>query len=638
VDKKLPTVAELIGVNDLFDKSYATEQEESVEIETLLRSFNLGNADVQVSLTTDSARFASFDNSCIYRPSEGFNDFQIVMNRQERRRLATLEGRIGDQEIHDTEDDDVGEVGGSPVFVLEQDHRQQQDHLHDDSQEALDNERPHKRPRLESNNFEARATTIRQGDVNSISRQPSVHDPWSEAHSPTIFVADDDNKENWPPLSSSFSRLMDDTEDYQISSDGFLESSFEPNAFGHECAPDQMEDQQESLEVLSFNSRQPLSQANFIQSEAQTLDALPRRQDTFGVNYIPEDISMDEKEDSLPGHGLECTLAYEPDIASQALGISAFAHLRARKVSEYRPTPVIEPIVVPIPTVTSNDTRSAPPELFDQNTLRLPDVIGPAQSVHRYMASLEFIQKKALVRALRASECSVELVERQTLGGVDLIVDPHCAIIFLSLFTLSARCDAYTERISQQSWKFSRLLVIFEAYPEQRSKQSLGVKSPSLELYAFTPPIVKAIKKFRRDVNIADACGTKCGDSKVEYAFANTVNEAALLTRWFGERAEEADETGGAVWGRESGWRWISWKYGIIILLFVGWSLKLIYFLRQDEENCLSGISGMNNFSASIVLCEMLLQEFVEMSPEDRMNGFGGYIGVQPMVGLSPSL
>ena len=46
----------------------------------------------------------------------------------------------------------------------------------------------------------------------------------------------------------------------------------------------------------------------------------------------------------------------------------------------------------------------------------------------------------------------------------------------------------------------------------------------------------------------------------------------------------------------------------------------------------------MNNFSASIVLCEMSLQEFVEMSSEDRMDGFGGYIGVQPMVGLSSSV
>ena len=68
--------------------------------------------------------------------------------------------------------------------------------------------------------------------------------------------------------------------------------------------------------------------------------------------------------------------------SSQALGISAFAHLRARKVSEYRPTPVVEPIAVPVPTVTQNDTRSTPPELFDRNTLRLPDVIGSERLVH----------------------------------------------------------------------------------------------------------------------------------------------------------------------------------------------------------------------------------------------------------------
>jgi hypothetical protein len=172
------------------------------------------------------------------------------------------------------------------------------------------------------------------------------------------------------------------------------------------------------------------------------------------------------------------------------------------------------------------------------------------------MSSVEFIQKHVLVRALRSSECAVELVERQTLGGVDLIVDPYCAVIFLSLFTLSARCDACTERISQQSWKYSRLFVVFEAYPEHRSKRSFAIQNgdgsasaQASELYAYTQPIVKAIKKFRRDVNIADACGAKCADTKVEYAFADTVNEAALLTRWFGERAEEADETGGILWG-----------------------------------------------------------------------------------------
>ncbi|KIM38160.1 hypothetical protein M413DRAFT_30301 [Hebeloma cylindrosporum] len=536
VDKKLPTVSELIGVNDLFDTSCAAEQEESVEVQALLKFLNLGDDDVQVLLVADAARFASFDDSRTYRPCEAFDDFQIVMSRQERQRLATSEGRIWDQKPDDTQDD-VGEVG-----LAQSQDTFHHDHLRHDSQ-GIDDERPHKRPRIENNSVEGPAIMLPSTDLNSI------HDrPWCESNSPTLFDADDDNKENWPPLSSSLSRLMDETEDYQTYSDGFLDSTFEPNAFADEGTLGRMEDQQESFEPLSFGSRQPPSQAVFVQREAHGLDAPPGGQDMFAVEYVSEDVPMDEKEDSLQERGLALTLASEPDIASQPLGIFAFAHLRAKKVSEHLPDPVVEPIPVPVPAVISNEKQSVPPDLFDQNTLRLPDAINPAQSVHRYMASLEFIQKHALVRALRSSECSVELVERQTLGGVDLIVDPHCAIIFLSLFTLAARCDIYTERISQQSWKFSRLLVIFEAYPEQRSKRSFmfqnrgSTSASSLsELYAFTPPIVKAIKKFRRDVSIADACGTKCGNTRVEYAFANTVNEAASLTRWFGERAEEAD-------------------------------------------------------------------------------------------------
>ncbi|KIM38159.1 hypothetical protein M413DRAFT_247139 [Hebeloma cylindrosporum] len=46
----------------------------------------------------------------------------------------------------------------------------------------------------------------------------------------------------------------------------------------------------------------------------------------------------------------------------------------------------------------------------------------------------------------------------------------------------------------------------------------------------------------------------------------------------------------------------------------------------------------MNNFSASIVLCEMSLQEFVDMSSDERMNGFGGYVGVQPMMNCNADL
>ena len=45
------------------------------------------------------------------------------------------------------------------------------------------------------------------------------------------------------------------------------------------------------------------------------------------------------------------------------------------------------------------------------------------------MASLDVIRKLALVRSLGSQEYLVELVERQSLDGVDLILDPHLAII-----------------------------------------------------------------------------------------------------------------------------------------------------------------------------------------------------------------
>ncbi|KAF8911105.1 hypothetical protein CPB84DRAFT_1654702, partial [Gymnopilus junonius] len=144
---------------------------------------------------------------------------------------------------------------------------------------------------------------------------------------------------------------------------------------------------------------------------------------------------------------------------------------------------------------------------------------------------LNFIQKHALIHALCFEK--VELVEKQTLGGVDLIVDPKCVIIFHSLFTLPARCAAYVERVSEQSWKFENLLIIFEAFPESSAKRAHG--NSRISLYAYTPPIVKALKKFRWDI--------------MEHAFANDVNKAAAFMRWYGDRAEEQDEMMGVIWG-----------------------------------------------------------------------------------------
>jgi len=52
----------------------------------------------------------------------------------------------------------------------------------------------------------------------------------------------------------------------------------------------------------------------------------------------------------------------------------------------------------------------------------------------------------------------------------------------------------------------------------------------------------------------------------------------------------------------------------------------------QDGEAILAGLSGMNNFSASIVLNQVTLQQFLDMPAWERILSFGGYIGEVPLV------
>ncbi|KIY44333.1 hypothetical protein FISHEDRAFT_25448, partial [Fistulina hepatica ATCC 64428] len=71
------------------------------------------------------------------------------------------------------------------------------------------------------------------------------------------------------------------------------------------------------------------------------------------------------------------------------------------------------------------------------------------------LACMELIQKRALVRILRSDACAVELVERETLEGVDMILDPHTAIIIFPLLSLPSQCDTLTQRLCEVSWCYA---------------------------------------------------------------------------------------------------------------------------------------------------------------------------------------
>jgi hypothetical protein len=45
----------------------------------------------------------------------------------------------------------------------------------------------------------------------------------------------------------------------------------------------------------------------------------------------------------------------------------------------------------------------------------------------------------------------------------------------------------------------------------------------------------------------------------------------------------------------------------------------------------------MNHFAAYVILCQIDLGEFLDLSPEERVERFGAFVGVERMVSRSPS-
>ena len=295
----------------------------------------------------------------------------------------------------------------------------------------------------------------------------------------------------------------------------------------------------------SFESCLPASRALNIATCG--LDSDEMQQDHSMEAFF--DLSHSPPSEALESHSL-MELSTEPEIMLRRLDIKSFTQLRAKAISS-KEAQHQAPVANLLSAEQDLKLREAPPDIYDSSTIRLPESTTMPQSIHKYMASLDVIQKLALVRSLESQECLVNLVERQSLDGVDLILDPHTAVIFLSLFMLPSQCNKYVEGVAVQSWKFHRILVVFEAYPQSCAKK--GNKTLDSDLNAYTPHILKAIRKFRRDVNIAAACGTKCQETVVFYVFANSVDEGALFVRMYGNFVEENDETGGAIWG-DRGW------------------------------------------------------------------------------------
>ncbi|KAL1723436.1 hypothetical protein EV715DRAFT_286304 [Schizophyllum commune] len=351
---------------------------------------------------------------------------------------------------------------------------------------------------------------------------------------------------------------------------------------------------------LSFDSLQPAtsrrSQSRVRDEPSSFAEATTAREDIFDTHSKPSVRST-----RATSHAEDLDIAAAADIANHSLGIFDFALLRAKKVTAPAPPP---PPVISRPA-TPEEPRKPPESICDANTLRLPSTWTIPATVHRYLASIDCVQKQALMRGLRSEECAIDVVERDSLGDVDFIIDAHTGVLLVCLLSLPGDCADAVARIAAQTWNFDRLLVILEAYPSTYAKK---IERRSAAPFAYTPPVLKALQKLRRDLNIEQACGTSREATEVKFAFADTVSEAASFVRMFGNEAEERDQTDGALWG---GREWLDDE-------------------PYEGEMDFAAVRGMNVFAAIIMLCQedLTMQDVLNMSPKQRLDFFGPFIGV----------
>ncbi|TFK18151.1 hypothetical protein FA15DRAFT_760752 [Coprinopsis marcescibilis] len=458
------------------------------------------------------------------------------------------------------------------------------------------------------------------GDIRPLKRARPT-DPVEVAKDPVLspILSDslglsycEDDKENWNHYSLPPSDFVDQlfgSEDRRM-----------PVSYLSTLAEDVLEDDQEifdhdfdMLDDGTHQSFEPLpveTQPNNPGDCAVPEQASQSSDDSF---YVP-DADYSKKAVVSTNAKLDSTLF------NCSRGVLGFARLRSTKfaaaLSDDSPLPM-EAVDSGMaadntgqPTEESTASSTGPPEgMFDRNTIRVDHrlMVAPT-TAHRCLASVDVLQRRALVRLLGSADCLVDLIERETLDGVHLILDPFTAVLFIPLLTLPSKSEEWTKLISAQTPRYSHLYIIFEAYPESCALKSRPEREN--ELSAYTPPIVKAVQRFRRTINIT--MGLDAGEGargcEVGYGLAESVSEAARLVRVVGDMAKERDVTGGVIW---DGRVWLEDE--------------------SESEADLCSVQSINRFSAALILSQMTLEEFLGSSPEARVSMFGSFVGKEAM-------
>ncbi|KAI9454890.1 hypothetical protein BJY52DRAFT_1102643, partial [Lactarius psammicola] len=74
---------------------------------------------------------------------------------------------------------------------------------------------------------------------------------------------------------------------------------------------------------------------------------------------------------------------------------------------------------------------------------------------HRYLASVELLQNRPLMCALRRDWLRIDLLEREWLNGADLVFDCDSALVFSPLCLLPSDSRSLKGRLASLSWKYT---------------------------------------------------------------------------------------------------------------------------------------------------------------------------------------
>lgn len=221
-----------------------------------------------------------------------------------------------------------------------------------------------------------------------------------------------------------------------------------------------------------------------------------------------------------------------------------FVALRAKTI-ESRETRISDEIPQALPQPTEAPAAIlVPTEIIDNATLQLSLAEwSPPTSQHYYLANINIFPKHHLIGCLASAGLGyIELVEREYLSGVDLVIDPHNAVILVTWFKLDTEWENVVQLVEEQSWRYSKILLLFESYAGNSS------------ITPFSPLTVKATKRLRRTLVMAEATGAMSAGCQIETAFPLSVQEAAIYVRAFGDRAEDEDTTDGMLWVERDQW------------------------------------------------------------------------------------